>query len=188
MKFIIKHWFEAWAVLFWIAFIFLMTLVNANLTSWAARIVWTAESPGMCIEAEPVLASPTNAYILEAEQHPLMIPEVDEGELDMMAHLLCGECQTGSWEQQLAVGSVVLNRVKHKHYPNTIEGVIFQRRQYACTWDGNYYRKPTERNWQVAEYLLKNGSQIPPNVIFQAQFRQGHGVWKKIGTEIFCYE
>ena len=115
-------------------------------------------------------------------------PKYSEEELYIMAHVLCGEVQTGSRELQVAVGSVVLNRVASTKYPNTIKGVVFQKRQYACTWDGNYYRTPTARNWEVAKFLLENGSQIPSNVVYQAQFRQGKGVWRKIGTETFCYE
>lgn len=109
-----------------------------------------------------------------------------EADREILAHLLCGECQGGSRELQEAVGSVVLNRVASDDFPNTIEEVVFQKGQYACTWDGNYDRTPTERNWEVAEYLLQNGSQIPENVVFQAQFKQGK-VWKKIDSEIFCY-
>ena len=113
---------------------------------------------------------------------------VDPNELYLLAHLLCGEVQTGSWETQIAVGSVVLNRVADRSYPDTLRGVIYQRGQYACTWDGNFDRTPTERNWAVARYLLENGSQIPANVVYQAQFRQGHGVYGKFGREILCYK
>lgn len=113
---------------------------------------------------------------------------VDPGELYLLAHLLCGEVQTGSWETQIAVGSVVLNRVADPSYPDTLNGVIYQRGQYACTWDGNFDRTPTERNWTVARYLLENGSQIPENVVYQAQFKQGHGVYGKFGREILCYK
>ena len=113
---------------------------------------------------------------------------VDPNELYLLAHLLCGEVQTGSWETQIAVGSVVLNRVADRSYPDTLRGVIYQRGQYACTWDGNFNRTPTERNWAVARYLLENGSQIPANVVYQAQFRQGHGVYGKFGREILCYK
>ena len=113
---------------------------------------------------------------------------VDPGELYLLAHLLCGEVQTGSWETQIAVGSVVLNRVADRSYPDTLKGVIYQRGQYACTWDGNFDRTPTERNWAVARYLLENGSQIPANVVYQAQFKQGHGVYGKFGREILCYK
>lgn len=108
-------------------------------------------------------------------------------DLEVLTRVLTGECQTGSWELQVAVGSVVLNRVQAAEYPDSIKGVVFQRGQYACVRDGNYYRVPTERNRQAAQYLLENGSQIPESVIYQAQFRQGHGVWKKIGHEYFCY-
>lgn len=112
-------------------------------------------------------------------------PEVDEEELYMLAHLLAGECQSYSRECQEAVASVVMNRVKHPSYPNSVEGVIFQHGQYACVRDGNYDREPTALNWEVAEEVLRYGSQIPVNVVFQAQFKQGP-CWKKIDGEYFC--
>lgn len=115
------------------------------------------------------------------------VPTYSEEDLEVLTRVLTGECQTGTWGLQIAVGSVVLNRVAHEAYPNTIKGVVFQRGQYACTWDGNYYRTPTERNRDAARWLLTYGSQIPANVVYQAQFRQGRGVWKRIGNEIFCY-
>lgn len=152
-----------------------MSVYYAN-TSWAAEV---GVKPPAEIEV-----------VDELHQMPEIIEETrsyTDEDLYIMAHLLCGECQTGSWELQEAVGSVVLNRVASSDYPDTIKGVVFQKGQYACTWDGNYDRIPTERNWAVAEYLLKNGSQIPASVVYQAQFRQGKGVWKKIKSEIFCY-
>lgn len=118
---------------------------------------------------------------------PIEEHEIDEDELYIIAHLLSGECQTLSWECQEAVASVILNRVEDPEFPSSVKGVVFQRGQYACTWDGNYDRKPTERNWKVARYVLRYGSQIPKNVIYQAQFKQGSGIWKKIDTETFCY-
>lgn len=131
------------------------------------------------------LSTPSGAEdALVAETVPTWTAE----EHEILTRVLTGECQTGSWDLQVAVGSVVLNRVAHPSYPNTIKGVVFQKGQYACTWDGNYYRTPTQRNWEVAEFLLRNGSQIPANVVYQAQFRQGHGVWKKINKEYFCYK
>lgn len=111
---------------------------------------------------------------------------VDPDELYMMAHLLAGECHTYSRECQLYTGSVVLNRVAHKSYPNSIEGVIYQPRQYACVRDGNYDREPTPTNWEVAEELLRNGSVLPRNVVFQSQFKQGDFVYARIDGEVFC--
>jgi hypothetical protein len=58
--------------------------------------------------------------------------------------------------------------VNSKKYPDTIKKVVFQRGQYSCTRDGNYYRTPTERNWSNARWLLENGSVLPANVVFQS--------------------
>lgn len=131
---------------------------------------------------------PVMAEEVEVVEETEPVDMVDSGDLYLLAHLLCGEVQTGSWETQVAVGSVVLNRVNDPSYPNTLHGVIYQRGQYACTWDGNFNRTPTDRNWAVARFLLENGSQIPANVIYQAQHRQGHGVYGKFGREYLCYK
>lgn len=101
---------------------------------------------------------------------------------------LVGECQGYSWEHQVAVGSVVLNRVEHEEYPNTVKEVIHDPGQYACIKNGMFYREPTQRNENVAEYLLENGSQIPNNVIYQSTVPQGSGIWRKIDNHYFCYE
>ena len=113
-------------------------------------------------------------------------------DLEILSRIICGEAQSYSDELQLAVGSVFLNRVKDSRFPNTFEEVAFQKRQYACTKDGNYYRQPTEKNIANAKYLLENGSVLPENVVFQAEFKQGKGVYKTIEVGkrrkmYFCY-
>lgn len=111
--------------------------------------------------------------------------EDDEKYLIMV---LTGECQNRDYDIQLIYGSVVLNRVGSKRFPNTIKEVCLQKGQYSCFGsDGNAYRTPTETTKEAALYLLENGSQIPPNVVFQARFKQGDGVWKEIQGEYFCY-
>ena len=85
------------------------------------------------------------------------------------------------------VGSVILNRVKHPHFPNTIKGVIFQKGQYECTWNGAFYKKPSKKCIKIAKDLLRNGSVLPKNVIWQSQFKPGRGVYKHIDNMYFCY-
>lgn len=111
-----------------------------------------------------------------------------EEDLYILAHVICGEAQSYSDEEQLYVGSVVLNRVHSASYPNTIKDVVFQRNQYSCTVDGNYHRTPTERNWANAKYLLENGSVLPGNVVFQSGHRQGKGVYVKTSRHYYCYQ
>ncbi len=146
--------------------------------------VWELPPEAIEAEAEVTPVQPSEE-ILFAE--PVPDPEISRDDLYLLAHLICGEAQGYSRECQEAVGSVVLNRVADTRYPNTIREVVYQKGQYACVVDGNFDREPTALNWQVAEDLLRSGSKIPATVVYQAQFRQGRGVWKKIGSEIFCY-
>lgn len=120
----------------------------------------------------------------EAAAQPAAYTEED---LYVMAHVLAGECQSCPDQEQLYVGSVVLNRKNHPSFPNTVKGVVFQKGQYSCTRDGNYYREPTERNWANARTLLENGSVLPANVIWQSGGRQGKGVYVKTRWHYYCY-
>lgn len=110
-------------------------------------------------------------------------------EVEMLAHLINGEAGA-TWcsdTTRYYVGSVVLNRVNHPEFPDTIAGVIWQSGQYACTWDGNYDRTPSQRCYEIAKDLLENGSWLPNNVVFQANFAQGSGVYDCIDGVYFCY-
>ena len=136
------------------------------------------EIPKETLKEYPSLSTPSNSY--------------SEKDLEILSHIICGEAQSYSDELQLAVGSVFLNRVKDPRFPNTFEEVAFQKKQYACIKDGNYYRKPTDRNIANAKHLLENGSVLPENVVFQAEFKQGKGLYKTIKVDkrrkmYFCY-
>lgn len=122
-----------------------------------------------------------------AEEVLMPQPSYTEEDLYIMAHVLAGECQNCPDQEQLYVGSVVLNRRAHPSFPGTIKGVVFQKGQYSCTRDGNYYREPTERNWANARQLLEGGSVLPGNVVWQSGKKQGRGVYVKTKWHYYCY-
>lgn len=127
------------------------------------------------------------AYIKTENLSETPLPEYTEKDLDILAHVICGEAQGYSDVEQRYVGSVVLNRVKDHRFPDSIESVVFQKGQYACTRDGNYYREPTEQNWANAKWLLENGSVLPDNVVWQSGRKQGKGVYLKTKRHYYCY-
>ncbi len=57
---------------------------------------------------------------------------------NLLARLINGEARGESYEGQVAVGAVVLNRVESAEFPNTISGVIYQKGQFSCVTDGNF--------------------------------------------------
>lgn len=102
-----------------------------------------------------------------------------ENDLYLLSHLICGEVEGCDRKMKTYVGSVVLNRVADSRFPDDLYGVIYQNNplQYKCTVDGNFEKTPGEETIEVARYLLENGSQLPPDVIFQAEFKQGTEVY-----------
>ena len=136
------------------------------------------------ITTEDGYAYVKSEYLSDTE---IETPQYTEKDLYILAHVICGEAQGYSGEEQRYVGSVVLNRVKHPKFPDTIEDVVFQPGQYACVQDGNYYREPTEENWSNAQWLLENGSVLPLDVIWQSKGKQGRGVFLKTQWHSYCF-
>lgn len=57
---------------------------------------------------------------------------------ELLARLINGEARGESYQGQVAVGAVVLNRVKSSQFPNTIPAVIYQKGQFSCVTDGQF--------------------------------------------------
>ena len=91
-------------------------------------------------------------------------------------------------EALLLTGVVVLKRVKSKHYPDTIMGVISQKGQYSTYADGKFWNEPSKRSMRISKKLLSTdiSDDYPDNLVFQAEFMQGKSVYKKLGYEYFC--
>ena len=60
----------------------------------------------------------------------------NNNDLQLLARCVNGEARGEPYEGQVAVAAVILNRVKHPSFPNTIAGVIYQPRAFTATVDG----------------------------------------------------
>lgn len=119
-------------------------------------------------------------------------PYTDD-DLYCLAHIINAEAgdDNCTHEHRIAVGSVVLNRVAADDFPDTIRDVVFDPGQYSPTWNGTFEKEPSQDSWDTAEFLLENGSQIPEDCIWQAEFKQGSGEWNHYktiyGITYICY-
>ena len=57
-------------------------------------------------------------------------------DVQLMARAINGEARGEPYEGQVAVGAVILNRVKSSQFPNTIAGVIYQPGAFTAVSDG----------------------------------------------------
>lgn len=60
-------------------------------------------------------------------------------EVQLLARCVNGEARGEPYIGQVAVAAVILNRVKHPSFPNTIAGVIYQPRAFTATVDGQIH-------------------------------------------------
>ena len=85
-------------------------------------------------------------------------------------------------------GAVLMNRVHSPKWPNTVEGVLYQKGQYSTT---KYFftKEIPPECYEMARDIYKNGTpDVPYDVVFQATFKQGRGDWiDPINGEHFCY-
>ena len=117
-------------------------------------------------------------------------------DLILLARLIDREAGS-SWltdEHQQLVGAVVLNRVKSESFPNSIQDVIYQKGQYSCINSSRWNEEPSERALINAQKVLEGKVFCPDNVVFQAEFKQGSGVYKVFynkhtnSNTYFCYK
>ena len=86
----------------------------------------------------------------------------DAGELYWLSRIIYAESGCEPMTGKIAVGNVVLNRVRSESYPDTVYGVIFDRRfgtvQFTPTASGTIYLEPSEDAVIAAKICLEGFS------------------------------
>ena len=65
-------------------------------------------------------------------------------DINLLARLIYGEARGESYTGQVAVGAVVMNRIKSSSFPNTMSGVIYQRYAFTAVDDGQINLTPND--------------------------------------------
>ncbi|MBR3293488.1 MAG: spore cortex-lytic enzyme [Oscillospiraceae bacterium] len=76
------------------------------------------------------------------------------GDVYLLARLISAEARGEPYVGQVAVGAVVLNRVRHPSFPNTISGVIYQTDAFTCVSDGQFNQPIAESAYRAAQDAL----------------------------------
>lgn len=111
----------------------------------------------------------------------------------ILAKMISAEARGEPFEGQVAVGAVIINRVKHPSFPNTISGVLYEAGAFSALSDGQYYNEPiSESAHRAADLAIKgwdpSGGAIyyfNPNKTTNA-FMWSRPVLVVIGSHRFC--
>jgi|GEM_PF-2194138 len=82
-----------------------------------------------------------------------------EDDLYWLSRIIHAEAQGEPYEGKVAVGNVILNRVKSSDFPNTVYGVVFDKQfgytQFSPVIDGSIYNTPNADSIETAKAVLK---------------------------------
>ncbi len=134
--------------------------------AFAETLTWNAEA--RCVE---LTANGKVRAIAEASYNA--------DEVYWLSRIISAESKGEPMKGQIAVGNVVLNRVRHASYPNTIYGVIFDRKhgtQFSPVSFGTIYQKPTASAIAAAKICLE-GYSISDTALFFVNPRIATSTW-----------
>ena len=81
-------------------------------------------------------------------------PQDSSGDVYLLARLISAEARGEPYVGQVAVGAVVLNRVRHPSFPSTVSGVVYQTDAFTCVSDGQFNEPIAESAYRAAQDAL----------------------------------
>lgn len=121
------------------------------------------------------------------------LPEgYSQNDIRLLANAVYGESRGEPYTGQVAVASVILNRVESPSFPNSVSGVIFEPGAFTAVSDGQIWLTPNERAKQAVIDAI-NGWDPSGNAIYYFNPDTATSAWiwsrpqiKRIGKHIFC--
>lgn len=80
-----------------------------------------------------------------------------ESDIQLLASIISAEARGEPYEGQVAVGAVIMNRIAHPSFPNTLSGVIYQPGAFSCLYDGGINAPVADSAYKAARESI-NGS------------------------------
>ena len=114
------------------------------------------------------------------------------GDVNLLARLISAEARGEPYIGQVAVGAVVLNRIDHPSFPNSLSGVIYQSGAFSCLYDGQFNQPVSDSAYRAAREALA-GSDPTGGAIyyFNPATATSGWIWSRpllivIGSHRFC--
>lgn len=141
-------------------------------------------------------------YLGKTEQKPLQESPADElsgwrlgyspADLDLLARVVRAEAQGEPYDGQIAVAAVVLNRINHPEFPNTIPGVIYEPLAFTVVANGRINHPADQQAIQAAQAALNGLDPSGGALYFYNPSKTGDAwirrkqVLKTIGGHVFA--
>lgn len=115
-----------------------------------------------------------------------------DNDLYLLAKVISAEARGEPYIGQVAVGAVILNRIKHPSFPNTLAGVVYQPGAFTCMTDGQINEPIADSAYRAAKDAM-NGSDPSGGAIYYFNPATATSAWIRsrplitvIGNHRFC--
>ena len=113
-------------------------------------------------------------------------------DINLLARLISAEARGEPYTGQVAVGAVVLNRMEHPSFPNTMSGVIYQSGAFSCMLDGQWDQPVADSAYKAARDALNGWDPSGGAIYYFNPVTATNGwIWSRplivtIGKHRFC--
>ncbi len=118
--------------------------------------------------------------------------QFSDSDVALLARTISAEARGEPYTGQVAVGAVILNRIEHPSFPDTLAGVIYQPGAFSCLADGQFNEPVAESATRAAQDAI-NGWDPSGGAIyyFNPQTATNKWIWSRpaittIGKHRFC--
>lgn len=115
-----------------------------------------------------------------------------DADYNLLARIISAEARGETYSGQVAVGAVVLNRIEHPSFPDTLSGVVYQKGAFSCLDDGQFNVAVADSAYRAARDAL-NGVDPSGGAIYYYNPATATSKWirsrpiiKTIGKHVFC--
>ncbi len=113
-------------------------------------------------------------------------------DFDLLVRIISAESRGEPYSGQVAVGAVILNRIEHPSFPDTLSGVVYQKGAFSCLDDGQFYEPVSDSCYSAARDAI-NGLDPSGGAIYYYnpvtatnKWIQSRKVITTIGKHRFC--
>ena len=118
--------------------------------------------------------------------------EVSQNDLYLLSRIISAEARGEPYLGQVAVGAVIMNRVRHPSFPSMIAGVIYQNGAFSALTDGQFNEPISEESRRAARDVLAGVNPVS-DAIYYYNPKTATNAWIKsrpvirtIGGHVFC--
>lgn len=119
-------------------------------------------------------------------------PTATDANINLLARIISAEGRGESYVGQVAIGAVILNRIEHPSFPDTLQGVIYQNGAFTAIVDGQFNEPVSESAYYAARDALSGWDPTGGCIYYfnpqktSDSYMHSREVVKVIGDHYFC--